>query len=252
MGFEKRTISRSPGNVAGVFAAIACLALLVGCQGFSSSTPVQPSSGSLSFETLALSFGSVAAGTSKTLNIAATNTGNAAITISSASVTTKYFALIAPALPITIAAGQSASLTVAFTPDAVGSFAANLAVSSDASNALTNVSLSGTATGTGAAGQLTVSPGTLNLGSVVVGTSATGSGTLTATGASVTVTAASTNNSVFSVGGLALPITIPAGSSTSFSITFSPLTSGAANGTLRVASDAQTSTTTQALTGSGS
>lgn len=106
-------------------------------------------------------------------------------------------------------------------------------------------------TGTSSAGQLAVSPSTMDLGSVPIGTSGTASGTLKATGAGVTVTGATTNNSVFSIGGLALPVTIPAGQSASFSITFSPLISGAVNSTLTVSSNAQQSTTTLALTGSG-
>jgi len=67
----------------------------------------------------------------------------------------------------------------------------------------------------------------------------------------VTVTDATTNNSVFSVSGLSLPVTIPAGQSASFTITFSPLTTGAASATLTFTSNAQPSTTTEALTGTG-
>ena len=106
-------------------------------------------------------------------------------------------------------------------------------------------------TGGSSAGQLTVSPSALDLGSVIVGESGSAAGTLNATGASVTVTGATTTNSVFSIGGLALPVTIPAGQSASFSITFSPLISGTVNGTLTISSNAQPSTATLALSGSG-
>jgi hypothetical protein len=91
----------------------------------------------------------------------------------------------------------------------------------------------------------------MNLGSVEVGSSASSSGTLTASGASVTVTGASSNNSVFTVGGLSLPATVPAGQSVSFTVTFSPVTTGAATATLTFTSNAQPSTTTEALTGTG-
>jgi len=86
---------------------------------------------------------------------------------------------------------------------------------------------------------------------VTVGNSGTASGTLTASSAAVTVTAASTKNSVFSVGGLSLPVTINAGQSVSFDITFSPTIAGAASATLTVTSNAQPSTTTESLTGTG-
>ena len=95
--------------------------------------------------------------------------------------------------------------------------------------------------GTAATGQLTVTPTTLDLGSVVVGTSGTASGSLTANGANVTVTAVSSNNSVFNLGGLSLPVTIP----------FTPQTSGAVSATLTFTSNAQPSTTTETLTGTG-
>jgi hypothetical protein len=341
---------------------LAASLLLVGCQGFSSKsssttsptpTPSPTTTGNLSFGAQALNFGSVAAGSSKVLTLSVSNSGNASVSVNSASVSTKYFSLTAPSLPVTIAAGQSASLTLAFTPNATGSFSATAAIGSDASSAMTDISLSGTGisdgqlavdpgseafgsvtvgskqsqsvtltntggttvtvsnasvsgvgfqlsgistpltlnasqsaiftvafapqatgsasgnltitsdatnpdlsmslsgTGTSAVGQLAVSPGTLNLGSVVVGASKSASGTLSASGANVTVTAASTNNSVFTIGGLSLPVTIPAGQSTSFSITFSPLTSGTANASLTVASNGQPSTTAESLTGSG-
>ena len=107
-------------------------------------------------------------------------------------------------------------------------------------------------TGTAAAGQLTVTPTALSLGSVVVGTSGTASGSLTASDANVTVTAAaSSNNAVFTVGGLSLPTTIPAAQSASFSVTFSPQTTGVATATLTFTSNAQTSMTTATVTGTG-
>lgn len=96
-----------------------------------------------------------------------------------------------------------------------------------------------------------MSPATLALGNVTVGSSGTASGTLSASGASVTVTAAGTNNSVFAIGGFSLPHTIGAGQNASFTITFSPAVSGSAAATLTFASNAQPSTTTEALTGTG-
>lgn len=100
-------------------------------------------------------------------------------------------------------------------------------------------------------GQLAVSPATLAIGSIVDGTSGTGSGKLTASGASVTVTAASFNNTAFSLSGISLPVTLQAGQSTPFTVTFSPQTSGAASATLTFTSDAQPATTTESVTGTG-
>jgi len=121
-------------------------------------------------------------------------------------------------------------------------------ITSDGANPTLTMGLSGT--GTAAVGQLAATPATLGVGSVVVGNSGTASGSLTASGANVTVTAANTNNSAFSVS-LSLPVTIPAGQSIPFTVVFSPQTTGAASATLTFTSTAQPSTTTETLTGKG-
>ena len=86
---------------------------------------------------------------------------------------------------------------------------------------------------------------------MVAGASGTASGSVAVSGANVMVTAASTNNSVYSVGGLSLPMTILAGKSTSFTVTFSPQTAGAATASLTFTNNAQSTTTTEALKGTG-
>ena len=99
--------------------------------------------------------------------------------------------------------------------------------------------------------QLSVAPATLGLGSVVAGSSATASGTLTASGGSVTLTGATSNSTTFTIGGLSLPTTIAAGQSVPFTVTFSPQVAGSASATLTFTSDATPSTTTEALSGTG-
>jgi hypothetical protein len=171
------------------------------------------------------------------------------VTISQVVISGTGFSLSGITAPVTLTAGQSATFTVTFAPLSAASASGNVAITSTASNPTLNIPLSGT--GTAATGQLTVTPTTLDLGSVVVGTSGSASGSLTANGANVTVTAVSSNNSVFSLGGLSLPVTIPAGQSTSFTVTFTPQTSGAVSATLTFTSNAQPSTTTETLTGTG-
>jgi centrosomal CEP192-like protein/uncharacterized protein DUF1573/ASPM-SPD-2-Hydin domain-containing protein len=212
-----------------------------------SGTGVAP--GALGSNPTSLSFGSVTVGSNQSLSETVTNTGGSSVTISQVGVSGTGFSLSGITAPVTLTAGQSASFSVTFTPASAGSVSGNVTITSNATNPTLTIPLSGT--GTAAAGQLTVTPATLALGSVVVGTSGTASGSLTASGANVTVTAAGTNNSVFSVSGLSLPVTIPAGQSTSFTVTFSPLVSGAASATLTFTSNAQPATTTEALTGTG-
>jgi len=240
------------GKVAGALLLAVGLTLLTGCQGVSAGGPSgQQQSSTLSLGAATLNFGSVAAGSSETLTVTATNSGSASVTVSSVAISTQYFSLSAPTLPLTVAAGQSATISIAFTPNAAGTFSATAAITSNASNTQVSLSLSGTGTEVAAQGQLGVSPTTLGVGNVVDGTSGTASGSLTASGASVTVTAAGTNNSVFSVSGLSLPVTIPAGQSVPFTVTFSPQTTGPAGATLTFTSNAQPSTTTETLTGAG-
>ncbi len=212
-----------------------------------SGTAVTP--GTLASNPTSLSFGSVTVGKDLALTETITNTGGTSVSISNVAISGTGYTLSGITTPVTLNAGQDTTFTVTFTPTTTGSVSGTVTISSTASNPTLTVGLSGS--GTAAVGTLAISPTTMALGSVVVGTSGTGSGTLTASGASVTVTAATTNNSVFSVSGLSLPVTIPAGQSVPFTITFSPTTTGAASGTLSVTSNAQTTTTTEALTGTG-
>jgi hypothetical protein len=212
-----------------------------------SGTGVAP--GTLGSNPASLNFGTVTVGNNQSLSETVTNTGGASVTISQVATSGTGFSLSGITTPVTLMAGQGATFTIAFAPTSAGSASGAVTVTSNASNSTLSIALSGT--GAAAVGQLTVAPTTMDLGSVIAGTSGTSSGSLTASGANVTVTGASSNNSVFSVGGLSLPVTIAAGQSVPFTITFSPQTVGAASGTLTVTSNAQPPTTTETLTGTG-
>src|SRR5271169_695632 len=125
-----RTIcSKRLGKVAGSLVLLVGLTFLVGCQGVSAAgSSSQQQSSTLSLLSTSLDFGGVAAGSSKTLTVTATNSGPASLTVSSASISTKYYSLISPSLPITVAAGQSITISIKFTPNAAGAFNATLAV----------------------------------------------------------------------------------------------------------------------------
>ncbi|MGB3575668.1 MAG: choice-of-anchor D domain-containing protein, partial [Candidatus Sulfotelmatobacter sp.] len=196
-----------------------------------------------------LAFGSVQVGNNQALAETVSNTGGSSLTLSQVGISGTGFTLSGITTPVTLTPGQSASFSVSFTPQSASSASGSLTITSNASNPMLTIPVSGT--GTAAAGQLTANPSTLALGSVVVGTSGTASGSLNAIAANVTVTAASTNNSQFTVGGLALPITIPAGQSAPFTVTFSPPVAGAASATLTFTSNAQPATATETLTGTG-
>jgi hypothetical protein len=219
----------------------------------SATMTVNAAAGILMLNPTSLSFGSVAVGqTSPVLTTTLTNTGNASLTITSDSLSAGDFNWGGKGTCNynTLAPGSSCTYSAKFTPTATGTRTATITIYSTASDSTVTIPLSGIGT-TVTAGTLAVSPATLALGSVVVGTSGTTSGTVTAGGSSVTVSAVSSSNSAFTVGGLSLPVTIPAGSSAAFTVTFRPQSAGAVTAALTFASNAQSSTTVETLTGTG-
>jgi len=236
-------------NAVAVLLVVASLVVEMGCQGFSSGNSNTQADSSLNLATKTLSFGSVTAGSNKTLTVLVTNSGNTAASINSASVSSPY-SVTAPTLPVSIAAGQSASFSVEFAPTSTGSFVGSLTFSTNVANANLALALSGTGT-SASTPQLTVTPSTIAVGSVVDGTSGTASAMLTAEGGSITVSAASVSNSAFSLSGLSLPLTIAAGDSASFTVIFSPTITGAATATLSLTTTALPSVITANLTGTG-
>ena len=214
---------------------------------------VTATAGILTLNPTSISFGSVTVGqTSPILLSTFTNTGNAPLTITSNPMSAGDFSWggMGTCNYSTLAPGSSCTMSAKFTPTVTGTRTATITISSTASNSTVTLPLSGIGT-TATAGTLGVSPATLALGSVVVGASGTASGTLTAGGSSVTVSAVSSNNSAFTVGGLSLPVTIPAGNSAAFTVKFSPQTTGAVTAALTFTSNAQSSTTVETLTGTG-
>ena len=99
--------------------------------------------------------------------------------------------------------------------------------------------------------QLSVTPSSMNFGSVNVGSTQTKNGTLTAGTSAVVVSSASWNGSGYALSGITFPTTIPAGSSVPFTITFTPQAAGTSPGQVGFLSNATDSTLQVALNGSG-
>jgi hypothetical protein len=91
----------------------------------------------------------------------------------------------------------------------------------------------------------------LNFSGVTVGSSQNQTGTLTAGSSSVTVSSASWNGTGFSLSGISFPVTVPAGQSVPFTVSFSPQTTGAVNGAVSFLSNASNSPTNETLGGTG-
>jgi hypothetical protein len=122
-----------------------------------------------------------------------------------------------------------------------------LAITSNASGPALSVALTGTGT---LPGTLAVSPTSFSFPSTEVGATSSQPATLTAANSAITVTSAGVSGSQFSLGALALPVTIPANSSLSFQLAYAPTASGAASASVTFLSTASNSSLTLALSGS--
>jgi len=106
------------------------------------------------------------------------------------------------------------------------------------------------AAGSGA-GQLAVSPATMNFRNVAVGKNKALGGNLTAGSSDITVSSAAWTGSGYSVSGITFPTTVPAGKSVPFTVTFTPQAAGTASGNVTFYSDAENSPGVEALSGVG-
>src|SRR5262245_54579031 len=116
---ERKPAVARLGRAASIVLALSALAALIGCQGLSQSGGGSSQQiGTLALGSASLNFGKVSPNTTKTLRLTMTNSGNKAVALGSATVSSKYFALANPTLPMSLSAGQSTSLNVSFTPNA--------------------------------------------------------------------------------------------------------------------------------------
>jgi hypothetical protein len=194
-----------------------------------------------------LAFGNVPVGTSATLPVTLINSGTTEIRLAQAQSTGTGFTLGGPALPVWLAPKKSVTFKMTFAPQATGTVSGTLSTP----NGGLTVPLTGTGTGITKKGQLTITPAALNFGDVTVGTTQTQQIGVSASGASVTISSNASSNSQFVLDGASFPLTIPAGKSVSYNVSFSPRSSGTASGKLSFASNASTSTTLESVTGIG-
>jgi len=213
-----------------------------------SGTGVTPAT--LTANPTSLTFTNVQAGQSSTQTETVTNTGGSNAQISQVAASGTGFSVSGITTPVTLTPGQSASFSVAFTPQSAGNFSGSVSVTSNASNPNLNLPLTGSAV---AATQSTLSVSNpIGVGSVVDGLSGTQTGTLTATGGNVlvsTVSLGGTNPTEFSISGLSFPVTVTTSQPVSFTVTFTPGATGAASATASFASNASNSPAVATLTG---
>ena len=191
-----------------------------------------------------VSFGQVSLGSASTKPVVLTNDRTWKVTISKILTTGSAFSMSTGTLPVTLDPGQSITLEVSFAPQSTATIGGSLFVEGPA--------LSIPLTGTGAAiGELTLTPALLSFGNVPDGTTQTLPVSIAASGASVTISSASSSSAQFVLTGASFPLTIAAGQTMSFNVAFSPTSSGTVSGAFSFASNASNSPALESLTGVG-
>jgi Abnormal spindle-like microcephaly-assoc'd, ASPM-SPD-2-Hydin len=184
-----------------------------------------------------LSFGQVATGSTVTLPVVLSNKRGWTETVTGLQALGTGFSVSGPSLPVKLAAGQTITLNVSFTPKSTGEAGGSVSVT----GIPLNIPLVGTGTTTTAAGQLGESPTALSFGNVDIGSSSTQQFALSATGGPVTVSSANSSNAQFTISGVSFPLTIPASQTVQVYVTYAPTSSGAASAAVSLASNASNS-----------
>ncbi len=176
-----------------------------------------------------LAFGSqLVNSTSAPQNVAVTNTGSLAVTISSITISGEFAQ--SNNCPATLASGSSCAVAVVFAPQSAGAKSGTLTISDNASGAPHSVWLSGT----GDTRTVSVTPGTLAFGNQLQKTTSTAQNvTLTNTGTLAVTISGVTIGGEFTQSNNC-PATLTPSSSCVVAVTFAPQSTGAKSATLTI------------------
>ena len=211
-------------------------------------TPQPQAQPQLSATPTSASFPGVAAGSSSSQTITLQNSGTANVTISSASVTGAGFSTSGLTVPMSMAPGQNTTFNVVFAPSSAGNVTGSISLLSNAPNS--PLAISATGSGVISAPGLRASTGSLDFGSVLVGSSNSLGVTVTNTGnANAIVSSVLVTGTGFGASGLGSGTSVPPGQTAALNVTFAPSTTGGVLGTLAIASNA--GSLSIALAGSG-
>ncbi len=209
--------------------------------------PTSTGGGSATVSPTSLSFGNEALdNTSAAKKVTLTNTGTSELDISSVAASGD-FAISANTCGSTLAAGKKCTVSVTFTPTALGALAGTLTFTDDATNSPQTVAL----TGTGVE-PATLSPTSYTFKAETVGeTSAAHAFTLTNNESGTLSSISSSVTGDFAISATTCSTTLASKKSCTISVTFTPLVAGTLTGTLTVKDSASNSPQTASLTGTG-
>ena len=136
---------QSTGLTGGSLSILGPFLMVIPLTGTGAATATAPAQ--LTITPAVLNFGNVPNGTTSTQSISLSAVGSNVIVSSSAS-SSSQFVLNGASFPLTIAAGQSVSFNVAFSPQSSGTVSGSLSFASNASSSATLESFTGTGTAT--------------------------------------------------------------------------------------------------------
>ncbi|MCZ7612709.1 MAG: choice-of-anchor D domain-containing protein [Ignavibacteriaceae bacterium] len=195
-----------------------------------------------------LSFGNVVLGSSSTLQATISNPGTSDLVINGITSSSGEFIFTPNTFPDTITAGGSQVFDVTFTPTVTGLLAGTLTITHNASGSPTVYSVQGT----GVAAGFSISPVSLSFGNVVLGSSSTLQTTISNPGTSdLVISGISSSATQFTFSPNVFPVTITAGGSQVFDVTFTPTVTGLLAGTLTITHNAAGSPTVYSVQGTG-
>lgn len=198
-----------------------------------------------------ISFSNDVVGSSASQALIITNTGTATLSVSQVNMTGTTFSVSGFSLPLSVSAGQKATVTVKFSPTSAGTVSGNISIVSNAPTSPVSVSLNGSAVA--ATYTLGISPTSLSFGSVTTGTSSPAqSVTVTNTGnSSVTISSITPSGAGYLLSGGGSAVTLAPSQNLALSVTFDPAAAGSVNGSISIASNATGSPAVISLSGTG-
>lgn len=206
-----------------------------------SATAVAPTAPAIALDPASLAFGNVTVGGTGTMTTQVRNTGTATLNVTGiarCSGTSAEFAW-SPAAPLTVAPGESTTLTVTYTPTSAGADTGCLSLASNAATSPTELQLSGTGTAAPAP-SIALAPANLDFGAVLLGSTSSLSVQVRNTGSaplSVTGISRCAGTSTAYTWSPAAPFTVAAGQAATLEVTYAPVLAGMDTGCLAIASD---------------
>ena len=249
-------LERLSRNAVFLAASSLALALLItSCGGGSSNPPVPVSKPGFSTNSITITFGNQAVGTTSAAQVATlTNVGNATLTISSIQVTGPNASdyTLTNTCGSSLAPSAQCTLSVTFTPGAAGTRTASVVFTDNATGSPQTVSL----TGTCIAPSVSLSATSVSFGNQPVGTTSAASAvTVTNNGAAaLTFTSiAATGDFAVAASGTTCSTSAPVAPSGNcvINVTFTPTATGSRSGSLTLTDNASGSPQTMSLTGTG-